>query len=336
MEETVAQCALETAKAFVSRAPVGMSLLGLDGTVIAMSPSVAPWSELPTDLLGERISDSWVEAARHFNQVLEQLRDGAPVVEIEQATPRPDGSLLQTRSQVSYWRDDDGQPVAVLCVMQNIEAEIEARTALKRTASQLRAVVENIPVQISVMDIETGRISLMNSRMREGLAAYTGAQEGGLRDEVLGAVDLAELEHKVAEAEAAGGPIYYEVSHTSGALARSTFRMSYLCYRDHEDRKHLLFTAEDITELRKSAEALKQAAEAAEAANRAKSEFLANMSHEIRTPLNGVMGVAGALARTELSPSQREMVSLVETSAKTLETLLSDILDLARIEAGRM
>jgi CheY-like chemotaxis protein/anti-sigma regulatory factor (Ser/Thr protein kinase) len=88
--------------------------------------------------------------------------------------------------------------------------------------------------------------------------------------------------------------------------------------------------------LRESAEALKRAADEAAAANRAKSEFLANMSHEIRTPLNGVMGVAGALAKTTLTSAQTEMVSLIETSAKTLETLLSDILDLARIEAGKM
>ena len=87
----------------------------------------------------------------------------------------------------------------------------------------------------------------------------------------------------------------------------------------------------------KRAEAeLRQAKEAAEAASRAKSEFLANMSHEIRTPLNGVMGVAGALAKTSLSPAQAEMVGLIESSAQTLQALLTDILDLARIEAGRM
>jgi CheY-like chemotaxis protein len=112
--------------------------------------------------------------------------------------------------------------------------------------------------------------------------------------------------------------------------------MKHIIFRDGRGHRQLLWIADDVTELRQSAEALQRAAAEAEAANRAKSEFLANMSHEIRTPLNGVMGVAGALARTPLSAPQSEMVSLIETSAKTLETLLSDILDLARIEAGKM
>ena len=92
----------------------------------------------------------------------------------------------------------------------------------------------------------------------------------------------------------------------------------------------------DITDLKRDAHALAEARDSAEAANRAKSEFLANMSHEIRTPLNGVIGLAQALVRTDLTPAQREMLDLIQSSGQTLQTLLSDILDLARVESGRM
>ncbi len=92
----------------------------------------------------------------------------------------------------------------------------------------------------------------------------------------------------------------------------------------------------DITELKRDARALVEARDAADAANRAKSAFLANMSHEIRTPLNGVIGLAQTLARTDLTPSQSEMLDLIQSSGATLQTLLSDILDLARVESGRV
>ncbi|MFN3511533.1 MAG: ATP-binding protein [Phenylobacterium sp.] len=70
------------------------------------------------------------------------------------------------------------------------------------------------------------------------------------------------------------------------------------------------------------------------ASHRAQSEFLANMSHEIRTPLNGVSAIAEALERTPLSPDQAEMVGIIRGSGATLERLLSDVLDLSRIETG--
>ncbi|WP_068876173.1 MULTISPECIES: PAS domain-containing hybrid sensor histidine kinase/response regulator [unclassified Phenylobacterium] len=79
---------------------------------------------------------------------------------------------------------------------------------------------------------------------------------------------------------------------------------------------------------------LETARDVAEGANHAKGVFLANMSHEIRTPLNGVIGTAGALARRPLAAPEREMVALIQSSGQTLDRLLSDILDQAKIEAG--
>ncbi len=92
----------------------------------------------------------------------------------------------------------------------------------------------------------------------------------------------------------------------------------------------------DITDLKNDARALADARDLAESANSAKSQFLANMSHEIRTPLNGVIGVAQALARTSLSAQQEEMLELIHSSGHTLQVLLNDILDLARVESGRL
>ncbi len=92
----------------------------------------------------------------------------------------------------------------------------------------------------------------------------------------------------------------------------------------------------DITEMKQAAEELQHAVQQAKAANQAKTEFLSNMSHEICTPLNGVVGLAHVLARTTLDAQQTKLVSSIVDSATLLEQLLSDILDLSRIESGRL
>jgi PAS domain S-box-containing protein len=102
----------------------------------------------------------------------------------------------------------------------------------------------------------------------------------------------------------------------------------------HQDRIYAV--ARDVTEEVAAEKALIEAKSAAEAASQAKSDFLANMSHEIRTPLNGVIGIVDALSRTPLSPEQAEMVGLIRESGVTLERLVSDVLDVSKIEAGQL
>ena len=92
----------------------------------------------------------------------------------------------------------------------------------------------------------------------------------------------------------------------------------------------------DISEQKRLAEVLEKARVAAEAAVQAKSRFLANMSHELRTPLNGVVGMASLLENTALDAKQRRFVRTLKSSAEALITLINDVLDLSKAEAGKL
>lgn len=95
-------------------------------------------------------------------------------------------------------------------------------------------------------------------------------------------------------------------------------------------------SAHDITERKRSEEKIHRLREEAEAANRAKSEFLARMSHEIRTPLNVVLGMGDVLERTTLNTEQRQYVRVFQRAGSNLLTLINDLLDLSRVESGRI
>jgi PAS domain S-box-containing protein len=103
-------------------------------------------------------------------------------------------------------------------------------------------------------------------------------------------------------------------------------------YNDFINLSHV----RDVRQERQAAHDLREALARAEQATEMKSQFLANMSHEIRTPLNGVLGMAQVLAHTSLTSSQQEHVGIILDCGKSLMSLLNDVLDLAKIEAGRL
>jgi signal transduction histidine kinase/AmiR/NasT family two-component response regulator len=140
-----------------------------------------------------------------------------------------------------------------------------------------------------------------------------------------------------------GEPFWVELSICPVADSTGWYTHWISVQRDVTERK----AAEAVRLRAESAEAgnqrlqamahdLREALDSAEEANRSKSQFLANMSHEIRTPLNGVLGMTQALWADDLTPAQRERVSIIRDSGRALLAVLNDLLDLSKIEAGHL
>jgi PAS domain S-box-containing protein len=249
----------------------------------------------------------------------------------------PSGRRPWVRSALTAWYDAEGEVGGLLCMTHDITDMVEALEQSELSGRRLKLAAEISGVHVFEMDfvnqvmITEGDFSAFFDQPKtygDFASDPTCNVHPDDRDRVMEIWNACHAAGQPFRAE-------YRVKPVRGQEVWVFGGFDMVTDPDGQPR-NLIGVLRDIT-ARKTAElALTQARDSAQAANRAKSEFLANMSHEIRTPLNGVMGVAGALGRTDLAPEQRDMVRLIETSAQTLESLLSDVLDLARIESGRM
>ena len=206
---------------------------------------------------------------------------------------------------------------------------------LHGTDETLNAVVHASPTAIVTLDL-AGRVMTWNPAA-ERMHGWTAAEVIGRPLPVLPADQCEEIEQVQAMILREGGllglehPCYRKDG--SAVMASISGAPLHNCQGEVTGAVYLV---SDITEQKRTEEALQRAKEQAEAASRAKSEFLANMSHEIRTPMNGVLGMIELALATGLTNEQRDYLDCAKSSAEWLLQVLNDILDFSKIEAGKL
>jgi len=142
---------------------------------------------------------------------------------------------------------------------------------------------------------------------------------------------------KVAKAMRGNGDTKIEVRHKNAEGHERWGEMQMLPVRNADDEIDFYVTiARDITATKEHADSMRKARRAAEDAARTKSDFLANMSHEIRTPMTGIIGMADLLSETEQTPEQADFTQTIIGSSRSLLTIINDILDLSKLDAGKL
>ncbi|WP_295434925.1 PAS domain S-box protein [uncultured Thiodictyon sp.] len=233
----------------------------------------------------------------------------------------------------------DGQtPLATIAQGQDITERKRAEDELHETNAYLENLINYANAPIIVWDPQF-RITRFNQAF-EFLSGYTEAQVLGKSLDLLFPPALCEHSMGLIRQTLSGQRwevVEIKIQHRDGSVRTVLWNSATLFAADGQTPLATIAQGQDITERKQAEEQLARAKEAAEAANRAKSEFLANMSHEIRTPLNSILGFAQVLGRDPaLNATQRDSLTTIQRSGEHLLILINDILDMAKIEAGRM
>jgi two-component system sensor histidine kinase/response regulator len=223
----------------------------------------------------------------------------------------------------------------VISFTRDISKLKEAERKRSESESSFRKIIESSPDAIAIIEFASGRVVEANDALQQA----TGLSKEDLLKATVRELGIWKSDESLKESLTnlktfgviRSQPI--DVKHRSGLHSPYLFSA---VLADIGEKQCVVAIGQDVTDIREAEKALVAAREAAMDGAKAKSEFLSNMSHEIRTPMNAILGMAEVLARTQLSEEQRRYVDLMRVNGDALLDLINDILDLAKIESGRL
>ena len=326
--------------------------------VFANAPVRSLWHASMAEIIGhgdEKFFD--VATAENIRRTDRRVLDGGETLREEELhTVTQSGSTACYQSTKLPLRHDDGSIYALCGIsfditerIRNAEELNQHRHHLEELVSQRTADLQAVNsrlnetqfamdmagIGIRWVDADTGRVVYTNKRAAEMLG-YSTEEMLGLSVHDFDPNFPATPFHEVVDHIRRQGRGQVETLNRTrdGRLVPVEIT---IYYQERPDASDLLIGfVTDVTRRKAAEMALVQAKEQAVLANTAKSAFLANMSHEIRTPINGILGMAHLLRRSELSTKQVAQLDKLASSGKHLLSIINDILDLSKIEAGKL
>jgi PAS domain S-box-containing protein len=264
-----------------------------------------------------------------------EIMAGHPVTDFENRYVRKDGTIVNVLWS-AYWSESDG---TMFQVARDITQRKQADAALQKTNRQLASALQANQL---IMDNSQDVICALDAK-GQFLSTNAACQSlwGYQPEELIGRCYLALVRpedrartKQVEGATRAGSKISDFVNR---CLRKDGSTVDVRWSASWSEADEILFcVAHDATESQRNEKALREAKEAADRANRAKSEFLSRMSHELRTPLNAILGFGQLLERRNPVPTQRPHLQHILTAGRHLLELINEVLDISRIESGKM
>jgi PAS domain S-box-containing protein len=320
-------------------APIGMGLFNTDGEYVRVNAALcALLGRTEAELLGQRDQEfthpddrqSDVDAAWRI------LRGEIQTWQCEKRFLRPDGSVVWALANLTFLRDEDGNPISWMGQFQDVSERKRNEKELEEALSLLAATLDATADGILVVD-PGGRIASFNRRFTEMWRLPEAVVEAGDAAALACVLDqLADRDAFLAKVEDLYDHPEAESLDVLHFVDGRVFERTSKPQRVGGEVVGRVWSFKDDTERHRLEADVAMALTQAQEASRMKSAFVATVSHEIRTPMNGVLGLSEMLLDSDLDATQRVQLLALRESGQSLLGLINDILDFSKIEAGKL